>query len=402
MKINTKWRLLTMPMALAALGLPAVACDGTSALPSPGDLCCTDFKVGADLGAVDWKIGDATASAKFGAFMQATADFAGTTTSVVNEVGAACRAIAIDLGADAKGVKETAEAKRTEAWCNAAVAKINEKLQGKLVVVAQPAQCSFNANVQAGCEAKCSAKVECEAELGDIKTRCEPGKISGKCSATCTGTCEGSANLAVSCTGVCQGTCDGKCSGQCSKGAGMGGDCRGACDGTCTGECRGSCALDATAKVTCEGDCTGSCEAEFVAPKCKTELKPPSANCQGSAECSGSCKASASAKAECTEPSVEVQFTGTSSAELTLAVASLKLNLPKILLAVDGRGKLLLENATSLITVTQGLVSTDADSLSVKAGLCAIPAAEALKTSKDNLFVSLSASEKILTAVGMK
>lgn len=395
MKSNMKWRLLAVPAALMVLGIPAVGCDQIAG--ATDTLCCKDFKVGADLGAVDWEI-DGDGKATFGAFMQATADFAGTTTSAVTEVGAACQAIAVDLGADPSGVKETDNAKRTTAWCNLAVAQIKTQLDGKLVVVAQPATCSFNASVQANCEAKCSADVSCEAELGDIKARCTPGQLSGKCKAECTGTCEGSANLAVTCNGVCEGTCEGKCAGACSKGTSA--DCRGACDGTCGGECRGACKVDSGAKVACEGDCTGGCSVEIVAPKCKAELTPPSAKCQGSAECSGSCKASASAKAECTAPSIEVRYTGTATVDTKLAVASLKLNLPKILVAFEGKGKILLENAKALADLTGGFV-TNAKDLSVKAGLCAIPAGEALATSATNLQVTVTASSSVLTAVGM-
>jgi hypothetical protein len=395
MKSNVKWRLLAVPVGLMMLGIPAIGCDQlTSATDT---LCCKDFKVGADLGAVDWGItGDGKAT--FGAFMQATADFAGTATASVTEVGAACQAIATDLGADPMGVTETDNAKRTTAWCNLAVAQINTVLAGKVVVVAQPPSCSFNASVQASCEGKCTAEASCQAELGDIKARCTPAQLSGKCKAECTGTCEGSANLAVTCTGVCDGTCEGTCSGTCSKGTAAA--CRGACDGTCGGECRGSCKVDAGAKVACEGDCTGGCSIDVVAPKCKAELTPPSAMCSGKAECSGSCKASASAKAECTAPSIEVQFTGTATIDTDLAVASLKLNLPKILVAFEGRGKVLLENAKGLADVTGGFV-TNAKDLSVKAGLCAIPAGEALATAATNLQVTVTASSSVLTAVGM-
>jgi hypothetical protein len=398
MKSKSKWRLLAVPVAAVTLGIPAVACDQLAGAQNA--LCCTDFKVGADLSAVDWEV-KGEGAATFSAFMQATGDFAGTATAAVNEVGAACQAIAIDLGADANGVKETDDAKRTTAWCNLAVAQIKAKItaKGSLVVVAQPPQCSFNASVQANCEAKCSANVMCEAELGDIKARCDPGQLSGKCSAQCTGTCEGSANLAVSCTGVCEGTCEGSCSGNCSK-TGMGGQCRGACDGTCNGECRGSCKIDAGAMATCEGNCTGGCSVELTAPKCKVELKPPSAMCQGQAECSGSCKASASAKAECTEPSIEVKFMGMASAEIDLAIASLRLNLPKILVAFEGKGKVLLDNATALAQLTVSLVGNAKD-LSAKAGLCAIPAGEALARAGDNLSATVTASGSILTTVGL-
>lgn len=394
MKSNMKWRLLGAPLALMILGIPVVGCDQVAG--ATDTLCCKDFKVGADLSAVDWEItGDSAAT--FGAFMQATSDFAGTATAAVADVGAACQAIAIDLGADAKGVKATDQAERTSAWCKLAVTQINAVLGGKVTVVAQPPSCSFNANVQANCEAKCTVDASCEAELGDISVRCDPAEISGKCRTECTGTCEGSANLAVACEGTCEGTCEGKCMGNCSNTV-QGGECRGSCDNVCKGECRGSCKVASGAKVTCTGDCTGGCSVAVTAPKCKGQLKPPSAKCQGSAECSGSCRASASAKAECTEPSVEVQFTGNASVDTDLAIASLRLNLPKIVTAAKGRVALLAADAQELVMTTSSF-ATNAKDLSVKAGLCAIPAGEALTQAGKNLKATVDASVSVLGAV---
>lgn len=396
MNSKMKWRFAAMPLAILVVGVPAVGCDQLT--QAQATVCCTEFKIGADLSAADWQI-EGEGKAEFAAFMQATADFAGTATAVVNDVGAACQAIAVDLGAPAGKVTTTNQADRTTAWCDEAAAQISSRLGGKLVVVAQAPSCSFNANVQASCEAKCTAQASCEASLGDIKARCEPGKLSGKCSGKCEGTCEGSANVAVSCKGVCEGTCEGKCEGACSK-MGAGGDCRGACDGTCDGECRGSCKLDASASGECQADCTGSCSVDFVAPKCKAELTPPSAECQGSASCSGSCKANASARVDCTEPSIEIAYTGANSAEINLALASLRLNLPKILVNFEGKGKYLVLNATALAETTADLVA-NAEQLSARAGLCAIPAGQALKTAGENLGASFQASGKVLASVGM-
>ena len=394
MKSNVKWRLFAAPVALMILGIPAVACDQIAG--AADTICCKDFKVGADLSAVDWDI-EGESAATFGAFMQATADFAGTATAAVSDVGSACQAIAVDLGADAKSVKVTDQAARTTAWCDLAVTQINTVLGGNITVVAQPPSCSFNASVQANCEAKCTVDASCEAKLGDISVRCDPGELSGKCKEDCTGTCEGSANLAVNCEGTCRGTCDGDCSAGCSA-MGPGNTCRGSCTGTCKGECRGSCEVAKSAKVACTGDCTGGCSIAVVAPKCKGELKEPEASCKGSAECSGSCRASANAKAECTEPSVEVRFSGASSVEADLAIASLRLNLPKIVAAAQGKVKLLAANAEELVTVTSSFAGKAKD-LSVKAGLCAVPAGEALAQAGTNLTATVTASAKILTAV---
>jgi len=398
MNKNRNWRLTAMPLVLAGLALPAAACD-EAGISNPADtLCCTDFKVGADLTNAKFDV-EGAAGVKFNAFMQASADFAGVTTAVVNDVAAACQAMAVDMGADETAVTETDAAGRAEHWCQLAVAQIQAEVtaKGSITIVAQPPKCSFSASAQANCEASCSANVMCEAELGDVKARCDPGKLSGKCEAECTGSCEGSANLAVACDGECSGTCEGTCNGTCSA-MGGGGECAGSCTGgSCQGKCRGSCTASAGASVQCEGNCTGGCSIELKAPKCTAELTPPSAMCSGDAECSGSCKASASAKAECTPGSVEIQATGMINAT---AIASLKLNLPKILLIAQPRGEVLFQNATALATLTGSLV-VDAPNLSLKAGLCALPAAEALATAGANLEASVSASGSIITAVGM-
>jgi hypothetical protein len=386
-----------MPFALAGLALPAVGCD-EAGLPNPAsDLCCTDFKVGADLTAVDWGI-EGNASVTFSAFMQATADFAGLATAVVNDVAGACQAIAVDLGADENGVTETDNAARATAWCELAVAQIQAEVtaNGTLEIIAQPPVCEFSASAQANCEAKCTANVMCEAELGDIQARCDPGKISGKCEGSCNAKCEGSANLAVTCQGQCEGTCQGDCSAGCNGGGGDA-NCNGTCTGVCNGECRGSCTMMAGAMVDCEGSCTGGCMGELRAPRCTAELTPPSAMCQGEAECSGSCEASASAKAECRPPSIEIRATGMIDAK---AIASLKLNLPKILLVAQARGQALLEAGNAVVQLG-GSVTARAPDLSVKAGLCVIPAAAAIAAAVDNIDASVSASASVLGSVGM-
>jgi hypothetical protein len=302
------------------------------------------------------------------------------------------------MGANEADVTETDAAARAEHWCQLAVTQINATVtaNGTITVTIQPPSCQFSASAQAKCEGSCSANVMCEAELGDVEARCDPGQLSGKCDGACSAKCEGSANLAVTCDGVCEGTCEGTCAGNCSA-TGPGGECRGACDAQCSGQCRGSCTMSGGANVACEGNCTGGCDVQLRAPRCTAELTPPSAMCQGEAECSGSCKASASAKAECTPGSVEIEAQGNIDAT---AIASLKLNLPKILMIAQARGEVLLQNAQVVVELG-ATVSARAPDLSVKAGLCVLPAAAAIATSLANLEASVSASASIGGAVGL-
>ena len=375
-------RLAAFYFSLVTAAAFGGGCDGEDPL---GEICCKSFNPGTDMTSVDWGL-EGQANVQFGVTMQAIGDFAGAAGALVLDVGNACQALAVDLGADADAVTAPDPSDRATAWCAEAVAQIeaNVTAEGSVEIVAQPPTCSFSASAQASCEAKCTANVDCEAELGDIEARCDPGQLSVRCSGECTGTCEGSANLAVACDGTCHGTCEGTCSGASGEG--------GACDGRCEGTCRGSCAIAAGASVTCSADCTGGCMGEFTAPKCKTELTPPSAECSGSAECNGSCEASASAHAECKEPAIEIIATGDIDAAV---IASLKLHLPKLLLIAEARGELLFRNAEAVFAASSNLGA----GVEGTAGLCIIPAVGALGDAIGNLEASISATASVMASL---
>ena len=388
MNTKMKWRMALSPLLLAVVASPVAGCD-EAGLDNPLDaLCCSDFKVGADLTGVDWGL-EGEANVTFGAGIQAIADFSGSASAVVTDVGSACQALAIDLGAEEGAVTATEPAARTKAWCDLAVAQINAEImgQGNVTISFQPPSCSFSVSAQASCEAKCTADVMCMAELGNIEARCDPAMLSGKCSAMCTGSCEGSANVAVSCNAQCDGTCEGMCNGSPSTGT---------CEGDCMGQCRGTCQAKVGAMGTCEGDCTGGCSVAVTAPKCKAELTPPSASCQGSAECSGSCQASASAKAECKEPSIEITASGNIDAQ---AIAALKLHLPKIILVAEVRGQLLLDNA-QVVAGFSGNLAAGA-SADATAALCLIPAGAAIVDAVANIDASVTATLAVTGSLGM-
>lgn len=390
MKNDKILRYLAAPLALAGIAItPMFACDQVT--NAQQTLCCSEFVPGSDLSAVDWGL-EAQANINYGSLMQAIGDFSATATAMATDVAGACQAIATDLGEDPNSVKETAPDAKASAWCNKALAAINTKLgQNKLVINYQPPSCNVNASVQANCEARCSANVQCEVTPAQIIARCEPGQLSGKCEAECTGSCEGSANLAVTCEGVCEGECDGACAGQCAT-KDSGGACAGRCDGTCKGQCRGSCKVDAGAKVKCEGSCTGGCSVEVKAPKCKGELKPPSAECTGDANCSASCQASASARVECTEPSLTID----GQAGVIDVISTLKVNLPKLLVVAEGKGKVMADNAQKIFDLTgSGTLQFD----SAKAVSCLVPAGTAIAASLKNIQASVSASASISAKV---
>ena len=387
MQRKQKIRLGFAPIALAAIIAP-MALTNCSTLDA---VCCKDFQPGTNMVAVDWGL-DAKANAEFGASIQAIGDFSATATGMVNDLGVACKGLAIDLGADENSVKTdvTDPQEIATQWCGIA-ADLTTKLRASatLKIDIQEPRCEVNVSAKLDCQAQCSASAKCELSPGEIKASCEPGKLSGQCSAQCTGSCEGSASVAVSCKGTCSGECDGTCDGTASSGQ---------CSGACDGKCRGSCAVEASDNISCEGTCSGDCTAEFKAPKCEGKFTPPSGKCEASANCSGSCDASASAKAECTPPSISISLAAGASADVQAKVAALQKWLPQIFLIIKGRFNVLTGQIEGLGTVAANL--TGSVSAGGKAAFCIIPAAEAVVVAGENIGASGSVTASFVGAVG--
>jgi hypothetical protein len=141
--------------------------------------------------------------------------------------------------------------------------------------------------------------------------------------------------------------------------------------------------------VKCEGECTGGCSVEVKAPKCTGELKPPSAECQVDADCNASCKASASAKVDCTEPSLTI----VADAGIEDVVATLKVNLPKLLVVVE-KAKLAVGNAQLIVDA-----SASATFDSTKAVACLVPAGSAMAAALSNIEASGAKSLEVTTTV---
>src|SRR4051812_20934534 len=85
---------------MTAVVLPSIiaGCDGDSLNPA-ADLCCTEFKVGADLSGANFGV-DASIAGQFGVLAQGASDFSATASGMLDDVTNACRGIAQDLGAD--------------------------------------------------------------------------------------------------------------------------------------------------------------------------------------------------------------------------------------------------------------------------------------------------------------
>lgn len=383
-----KLRVAALPVAVAAIAAPFAAqgCNDSGITNPLDSVCCTDFKPGTNMVDVDWGL-DASANLEFGAAMQAIGDFSATAQGMVNDLGVACKGLAVDLGSDENKISEKDPNEFTKKWCKEAADQLTTlKGQVQIVLSVQPARCEVNVSAKLDCQAQCSAQAMCQLTPAQIEASCEPGKLSGQCSGKCTGSCEGSANLAVSCNGQCDGTCEGMCMGQSNGGA---------CSGTCNGKCRGSCAVDGSAMAKCEGTCSGSCDVDFQAPKCNGKFTPPMGMCEASASCQGSCDASATAKAECTPPSVDVEV---STAGFEDKIAALQKWLPQIFLNIEGRLGILKDELAGITDVAANFQSDLSGS--AKAVFCVVPAADALTTAGVNITATGEAAVSITGAVG--
>jgi hypothetical protein len=442
-------RLKSGVLVAAAITIPVLANGCSAANDLQNAACCTDFKVGADMTGVDFKV-DASIKGQFTSLAQASGDLSAVAAASLTDVTAACKAIATDLGAKADDPSTTGKggADLATQWCTLAVAQIKANAGftaatsggAKLQLQISPPECHVEASFQASCEGSCKADVSCTEP--DLTARCDPGQLSGQCSASCTGTCEGSVNAAASCEGSCDascegsceaqggvavdctGTCSGNCNGSCEGAAGTtqttahcDGTCKGKCDakcevaanaptvkcaGKCTGKCTGGCKFAADAKIKCDASCKGGCSVAVTAPKCDVDLKPPT--CKGDASCQANCKASGQARASCTPPSVKlaasasVTFNADAQASFDILVNTLEVNLPKLVLVFKARGDAFV---TDLKAVADAGVSLSADpgKLSGKATACIVPIAAAASTALTNMQASLSASGSVVTTI---
>jgi len=383
--MTRKKKLIAASLTLAALATPLLAGSCDTIGDPLGAICCKEFKPGTNMLSVDWGLGDG--NLEFGAAMQAVGDFSATAQGMVNDLGIACRGMAIDMGAAEDAVVEPDPNKNAVAWCKEAMKQL-ATIKASVSIVIQPAKCEVSVSAKLDCQGQCDVSAKCELTPAEITASCEPGKLSGQCSGKCTGSCEGSVNLAVSCNGTCQGTCEGQCDGMQTNAQ---------CSGTCNGKCRGSCSVDGSAMASCEGTCSGSCDVDFKAPKCTGTFTPPMGKCEAKGSCEASCDASASAKAECTPPAVDVEIMG--GAQIDEKVAALKKWLPQMYEVIEGKLGLLVDQATAFGEITSSF-NIDPTS-SAHALFCLPTAVEAVTNAGLNVTATGSASVDIFAGVGV-
>jgi len=438
--MNLKSRLKPFSaVAFSALAVSTLIAGCSDVKNAQEAACCTAFEVGADMTNVDFGV-DADIKGSFSAFANAAGDLSAVATASIADVTIACQNIALDLGADAADPKVAGKTGTAalSAWCDLAKAQIsgsfgaNGSLATSVSVNFEPPKCSASLTATANCQASCSVDAKC-----DIKANpptCKGGTLSVECSGGCTA--EGNASLA------CTGSCSGGCTGSCKASGGVTVDCKGKCEGTCSagamgdttgsgiqadgscqGQCDGTCTLDADApKIECKGTCDGHCDAKCsgtaeVKAKCdgkcdadytplKCEGGKLEGGCDVDADCQGSCNASASAKAECTPPSVSVTATakGNLSADgqlqLQAALASLEVNLPKILVVFKARGA---DFTGSLeAAVSAGVSITGSGKLGAKGAVCGVLIASTIGTAAENFAASLSAAGSVAGSLSIK
>jgi hypothetical protein len=379
---------------------------GDDGLPGTGALCCTDFKVGADLSGVDFGV-DASIKGQFSAFAQASGDLSGAAQGALLDVAGACKGIATVGGANADAAEPADPAANVKFWCDLAIAQIDAAFSAQggasaaLKVTVKPAECKASFKAEANCQVNCQVDASCDAKA--TPPTCEGGEA--KLEISCEGSCTGSAEApSISCEGSCEGTCEGACTASGGASVECDGKCEGNCtasgggnnsglqaDGTCKGQCSGTCTARADVKASCSGSCKGSCTGTCKATpgsatvkcdgKCSNEasVKPISckggelkAKCEVDANCGGNCKASASAKAECTPPSVDIVFnasaSGTASGQASLMIEALRVNLPQILLVFQARGQAFVELTGKV--VASGSATLNPGKLGVKGTAC--------------------------------
>ena len=419
------WRTCAVAAGLLLYITPS--CDADNPLAA---VCCTEFKVGADLSSTDFGL-QGEVRGRFVAFAQASADLAATASAALVEVETACRNIAVELGvpaAEIAAAEQRAERDRTTELCRLAIAQINAKVtaRAQIDVAYQPPVCALSVQAQARCEGQCSATGTCDVKANPPV--CTGGRLEIVCKGECTAKAGATLHCEGNCTGNCQGECtaqggvrcNGRCEGTCvAEGGGGGpkgeafdaqGNCVGICQGTCSatppgvrcegscnGQCDASCTAAANATVTCDGTCAGDfeplrCEGGTLESKCDVDAK-----------CKANCEASASARAECRPPSVTVTARALTDPEMGRYLQVLEANVPPLLVMLKARGKTFVDVVAEVAGAAgaTGSAAVSGD-LTARASACLVPIATTIGEAAANARVSVQASTDVLASVGVR
>ncbi|MBX3192756.1 MAG: hypothetical protein KF819_37580 [Labilithrix sp.] len=412
-------------MTMLAVGLTL------GALPSCNEnplsvVCCTQFKVGADLSAVDFGL-RGEARGEFLAFAQASSDLAATASNAMLDVQAACRDIAVELGApeaDVTAASDRPDRERTAELCRLAVGQIQARVtaRARLEVLFQPPVCEVSVQAQARCAAACRADGRCDVRVNPPV--CRGGKLEIVCRGECSADVGASVYCEGSCTGACQGECvaqggvrcNGRCDGTCTaEGSATGqafdaqgncvGTCQGACaatppgvrcQGSCKGQCDAACRAEASGSVTCDGRCSG----EYEPLRCRGGTLE--GGCDVQASCKANCQASATARASCRPPAVLVRAGVAVDPDVARAIQVLEAKLPPLIVVLQARGQAFVNLVTELAQSGGGALSAALQgNLSATAAACLIPIGATIGDAAANARVSVEGSAAVLGSVGV-
>jgi len=426
MTITARWKRSCFVVVAAALTSLSVAACEEDGNPFSA-VCCTEFKVGADLSSTDFGL-EGEVRGQFLAFAQASSDLAATAAAALNDVQTACRNVAVELGASEEEIvraEQEPERERTTELCRLAVAQIKARVTARveLDVAFQPPVCEIAVQAKARCEAACSASGTCNVRVNP--PICKGGRLEIVCKGECTAKGEARLYCEGSCTGNCEGTCtaqggvrcNGRCEGTCTaEGSATGqafdaqGNCIGTCQGTCSatppgvrcegsckGQCDATCRAEANATVTCDGQCSG----DYEPLRCQGGTLEGGCKVEGS--CNANCEASATARAECRPPEVVVKARAAVDPELARYLKVLERNLPPLLVVLKARGQTFVDIAARVAS-SAGSTGSAAVSgrLGVRATACLFPIATTIGEAAVNAKVSVEASANVVGSMGVR
>lgn len=391
---------------LVTVALPSLvpACNFLDLDP----LCCIDpLKV---------ELRDPASTAQYLTAVAAAGDLTAAARRSFDEVVTACQNLAFDLDTPKEELARARDVQghdAASAWCDLAIAGMTSRIraQGRLVVTFTPPRCTTSVATKANCRARCAPVGPCDIKASPL--RCEGGNLR----VSCRGTCSAPGGAEVACEGACEGTCQGTCASP--SGVPCNGTCEGTCetspgggirtDGTCQGICKGTCssvAAGATCNGTCVGSCRGACKSTgTVAAQCDGTCDGPAQalSCEGGKleggcavdpKCDANCDASVTSKAECSPSEVSIQAP---DGIPTKYLASLKANLPALVLVAQGRGQTFVDTLSATAGALPSSVSPAA--VTTKSAKCLELLAWQTVDELGGMRAAVRASEKVLDEV---
>ncbi|HEX7664336.1 MAG TPA: hypothetical protein VF407_07500 [Polyangiaceae bacterium] len=419
-----------LPGMVLAAGLAVLAgTNGCSSSDNPlNSVCCTDFQPGTDMASIDFG-GDVSVKGQIRAFAQASGDMSALAGTAMADVTAACKNMAVDLGADPNDAAANGKTggDLLTFWCTTKAvasiqASVSASVEGSISLAIQPPVCDVSVTAQASCDASCDVSGKCDVQANP--PTCTGGQVEVSCSGTCTGSASAQIDCSGSCSGNCSGgctaeggvDCTGKCDGTCEAGGSTGGSGAQA-DGTCKGVCKGTCSVTAP-NVKCSGSCSGKCDAECSPPQgqasvtCSAGCSDPKATpisckggkleggCQVDAKCQANCNASAQAKASCTPPSVTInaQLKAGADVQFAVLVKTLQTNLPALLLVIQAQGSAFLGQMQAVAQA--GIDITGGGGLDVKSSACLVNMGASAASAVANFTTTLKGAASVTTSLG--